>query len=235
MLPQLSHDHEGGPGLLVRMRSTTTLLLSLIAAVGLGLVAFVSQQGWPNVLDGAIPNPPVELRISKGAAVGPSAQSLPSSQAANRTGKRTPASRGGAGDQTADSALSGSRQIAATPVPAPAPTATQPETTAPVPQPTAQSPANSAPASSPVTSNSESVDSQEANTSTKAKGSEKSSPGKSKGHSSLKSKDADSGKAVPAPTPVVAPPKEEPSQDEIAKAKDYGYGDEYPGKSGKKR
>jgi len=47
-----------GDGMLVRLRSTTIGILGLVAAVGLGLVGFVSQQGWPEVASGPPPQVP---------------------------------------------------------------------------------------------------------------------------------------------------------------------------------
>ena len=47
-----------GDGLLVRLRSTTIGLLGLVAVVGLGLVAFISQIGWPGVFSGPLPAAP---------------------------------------------------------------------------------------------------------------------------------------------------------------------------------
>jgi hypothetical protein len=47
-----------GDGLLVRLRRATIALLATVAAVGLGLIAFVSQVGWPTVLSGPIPAGP---------------------------------------------------------------------------------------------------------------------------------------------------------------------------------
>ncbi|HEX5374626.1 MAG TPA: hypothetical protein VFW48_00545 [Solirubrobacterales bacterium] len=47
-----------GDGLLVRMRRATIALLAVVAAVGLGLIAFVSQVGWPTVFSGPIPAGP---------------------------------------------------------------------------------------------------------------------------------------------------------------------------------
>lgn len=47
-----------GDGMLVRLRSTTIGILGLVAAVGLGLVGFVSQQGWPEVASGPPPQLP---------------------------------------------------------------------------------------------------------------------------------------------------------------------------------
>jgi len=47
-----------GDGLLVRLRSTSIAILAVVAVVGLGLVAFISQLGWPSVLSGPIPAGP---------------------------------------------------------------------------------------------------------------------------------------------------------------------------------
>lgn len=50
-----------GDSMLVRLRSTTIGLLGLVAAVGLGLVVVISQQGWPGVLTGPLPQAPPAL------------------------------------------------------------------------------------------------------------------------------------------------------------------------------
>jgi len=47
-----------GDGLLVRLRSTSIAILAAVAVVGLGLVAFISQLGWPAVSSGPIPAGP---------------------------------------------------------------------------------------------------------------------------------------------------------------------------------
>jgi hypothetical protein len=47
-----------GDSMLARLRSTTIGLLGLVTAVGLGLVAFISQLGFPGVFNGAIPDGP---------------------------------------------------------------------------------------------------------------------------------------------------------------------------------
>lgn len=55
---RLSGSSLFGDGMLVRLRSTTIGLLGLVAAVGLGLIAFISQQGWPGVFSGPLPVSP---------------------------------------------------------------------------------------------------------------------------------------------------------------------------------
>jgi hypothetical protein len=47
-----------GDGLLVRLRSTSIALLAVVAVIGLGLVAFILQLGWPTVFSGPIPEGP---------------------------------------------------------------------------------------------------------------------------------------------------------------------------------
>jgi hypothetical protein len=50
-----------GDDMLIRLRSTTIGILGLVAAVGLGLVGFVSNQGWPGVFGGPLPQAPQQL------------------------------------------------------------------------------------------------------------------------------------------------------------------------------
>lgn len=50
-----------GDDMLIRLRSTTIGILGLIAAVGLGLVGFASNQGWPGVFGGPLPQAPPRL------------------------------------------------------------------------------------------------------------------------------------------------------------------------------
>jgi hypothetical protein len=49
-----------GDGMLVRLRSTSIALLGVVTAIGLGLVAFISQLGWPGIVNSPIPNGPAE-------------------------------------------------------------------------------------------------------------------------------------------------------------------------------
>lgn len=54
----LSESKLAGGSMLIRLRNGTIGLLGLVAAVGLGLIAFVSQQGWPGVSSGPLPQRP---------------------------------------------------------------------------------------------------------------------------------------------------------------------------------
>jgi hypothetical protein len=47
-----------GDSMLARLRSTTIAMLGVVTAVGLALVAFISQLGFPGVFNGAIPDGP---------------------------------------------------------------------------------------------------------------------------------------------------------------------------------
>jgi hypothetical protein len=59
LLPQFVANPAGN-GLLARVRALSFALLGLTTAVGLGLVAFISQIGWPDVLGGPIPGFPAD-------------------------------------------------------------------------------------------------------------------------------------------------------------------------------
>ena len=60
-----------GDGLLVRMRSTVILMLGVVTAVGLALVAVVSQVGWPSVLSGPLPQAPGPSLVRNATIVAP--------------------------------------------------------------------------------------------------------------------------------------------------------------------
>lgn len=143
-----------GDGLLVRLRSTSIGILGIVTAVGLGLVAFISQLGWPGVLTSPIPGSHSEAGTVHDAialtrpAAGPASATIGGHRGARRVSGRS-ASSGGQGDgRRAGSSVGSSRQLEAGGGAAPTPTTeAQPEPPA-EPAPAApQSPA--APTSSP--------------------------------------------------------------------------------------
>lgn len=82
-----------GDSMLVRLRSTTIGLLGLVAAVGLGLVVVISQQGWPRVLTGPLPQAPPAL-VQNDPITMPRLGAHPSAIAAHRRSQPgSPASR----------------------------------------------------------------------------------------------------------------------------------------------
>jgi len=91
-----------GDGMLVRLRSTTIGILGLVAAVGLGLVGFVSQQGWPEVASGPPPQVPrleqndsiAMPRSVAGRAVEPRRRSRPIASTGSPVSVATPPSTG---------------------------------------------------------------------------------------------------------------------------------------------
>jgi hypothetical protein len=162
----LSHSVLGsslaGDGLLVRLRSTSIGLLGLVTAVGLGLIAFIAQLGWPGVFNAPIPGSPHEAgTVHNAIALTQKAPRLASTVPGHvsRPRIKAPANSGGtttAGDPTTGSNLGGSRQLtagdnvqapASVEQPAPAPVAPAP-TPAPeaTNQPVATTPAVSSPA-----------------------------------------------------------------------------------------
>jgi hypothetical protein len=151
----LAKPSFAGTGLLERMRSTTFALLGITAAMGLGLVAIVSQQGWPLLPASPLPGAPAERgEVHDATAVAPD---LPSSVAQLSIGK--PA-RGSAADrvvappQPRASHLSGSRQLAVAPPSPPSdPGADSPtgDGAAPPPEPSEQ-PSSETPAAAPAPS-----------------------------------------------------------------------------------
>jgi hypothetical protein len=89
-----------GDGLLVRLRSTSIAILAVVAVVGLGLVAFISQLGWPSVLSGPIPqgpargvihNDPIALARKAPQPAAPASSARPDSDALGESGISSPA------------------------------------------------------------------------------------------------------------------------------------------------
>jgi|GEM_PF-3453597 len=131
----LSESTLVGDSMLVRLRSGTIGLLGLVAAVGLGLIAMISQQGLPGVSSGPLPErPPVpfvqhETIALPGLAMRTPAGHRPRSKRSRSISRQAPSPA-----VPADSEIGGSRQVAAPtdesspagPPPASPPTAQQP-------------------------------------------------------------------------------------------------------------
>jgi hypothetical protein len=139
-----------GDGLLVRLRSTSIGLLGVVAAVGLGLIAFISQLGWPGVFSQPIPGSPVEagtvhdaIALTRPAppAIGVSSASRALRQAAAHEAVRRHRS---APASSADTAIGGSRQLAAAGVETTAPTSPSAPASTPVAESTPQTSAPAA-------------------------------------------------------------------------------------------
>jgi hypothetical protein len=113
-----------GTGLLERMRSTTFALLGITAAMGLGLVAIVSQQGWPLLPASPLPAPPGEQGAIDDAAVVQMHRTPISPRRSTEAAGGRSAMDGRAVDRTegreSASHLSGSRQLATAPLSPPA-------------------------------------------------------------------------------------------------------------------
>jgi hypothetical protein len=166
-LSQFVAKHSvAGDSLMERMRSTTFALLGLATAVGLGLVAFVSYQGWSGVLTSPIPSLPVERHaVQDGTAAARPVIASTGGVAVHAATVAAPSTRSRApGAESAGSGISGSHRVVAPPTPQPgsgegqpsgqgaagtAPPAQQPSSApAPASTPTAPSGASS-PATSP--------------------------------------------------------------------------------------
>lgn len=120
----LSRPSLVGDSLLVRLRSGILGLLGLVAAIGLGLVGIVSQQGLPGLFNSPLPASPAPPLVQNETIALPSLapDAFPTEVSAPRS---RPAAKPTAGDGTTQSpasGLAGSRQVEApTAQPAPAP------------------------------------------------------------------------------------------------------------------
>jgi len=138
-----------GEGILIRLRSSTIGLLGVIAAVGLGLVGFVSQQGWPEVFSGPLPVGPSRVVQNDTIALGgePAAQRSATLAGSARHAAATPARAESVPETGSDPQLTGSRPVgvpsdgAGAPAKPPAP---QPQP-APVTPPSPATPVAAAP------------------------------------------------------------------------------------------
>jgi hypothetical protein len=145
-----------GDGLLVRLRSTSIALLGVVAAVGLGLIAFISQLGWPGTFNAPIPGSPAEAgtvhdaialtRPAPGAGTAnaggnrPSAVSHRAALKRHGSGAPSPASGIGIDDPRQLATTGGGTVPDAPPTPSPGPEP-ESEPAAPSPVPTTGQPA----------------------------------------------------------------------------------------------
>lgn len=152
MLRRISPQSRSVGDGLSRIRNTSIALLGVVAAIGLGLIAFMSQQGWPGAFSSPIPPGPEQGVVQNDTiALAPAASGAQqtaqsprqaSSPAPTSAQPTQPDSTG-----TSDFALVESRQVAVSnpadqpgssgPRPAPTPTAVPPSPS----QPPAVSPA----------------------------------------------------------------------------------------------
>jgi hypothetical protein len=231
-----------GDGLLERARSTGFALLGLTAAVCLGLVAFISHQGWPDILGGPIPRPPAEHQAvhERTIAAGPMTfrGSFVHLHGANATGAST--RQHDSGSTPVGSHLAGSHEVATSPALAgDRPAGHGAPGTQPVQQPPA-APTTPAPvpATAPTVASSPSIADQAGgshNAGGKGKGKEHAqsgSPGKDQG-SAAKATSPHEPAAPPVkaepPAPVEAgsPGKDEPVPPASDKASNPGHGHGY--------
>lgn len=145
--------------MLLRLRRASLALLALIGAVGLGLVVFISQLGWPAVLSGPLPAGPAKVKVQDGLALTQPTSRGRSGAAGTQSGKGGLAA-GGVAEGTrqhasrnpGESRLGGSRELAGTPSAPPNPAAGTPPAPAPSPPASEPAPVVSVPApSNPTT------------------------------------------------------------------------------------
>ncbi len=189
-----------GDGLLVRLRSTSIGLLGLVAAVGLGLVAFISQLGWPGVFSQPIPGSPSEAgTVHDAIALTRPAPAIGASSATHalmRAAVRRAAQGRGGRAPNGSPAIGGSRQLAGTggkktapaspPAPAPAPAAEpKPLPSAPASEATSQPTTTTAGSPGPTASSTPKTSSQTSGSTSNPKSDAKAT---TKRHSAAKSK-----------------------------------------------
>jgi hypothetical protein len=154
----LSHSLDGfslAPNsMLLRLRRVSLGVLCLVAAVGLGLIAFIAQLDWPAVLSGPLPGAPTKVGRLDDAVGLTSPSQHPIGVSSRRAAVPLPASvaRGRhRGSAEARSGLGRSRNLAGAPL-QPSPGAAQPVAPAPaspgdVPRPVESAPAATVPVS----------------------------------------------------------------------------------------
>lgn len=225
-----------GTGLLERMRSTTFALLGTTAALGLGLVAIVSQQGWPQLPSAPIPGlSQGQGQLDQARVAGSSAAAVAPALATAQPSGTPSLSTGEAESDRFPSRLAGSREVGTAPIAIPSDpdpgTPGGPETPAepaapaapaapatPAPDPT---PAVPSPAAAPPVSSGGAGAVTAANKPAKGKDAGKQKPsGKEKPAGSVKVKvkpsPAPKGKSAQTPPPASPPPPAKPDKPPVA-------------------
>jgi hypothetical protein len=133
--------------MLLRLRRASIALLGLVGAVGLGLVFFISQIGWPGVISGPLPGTPTRVGTVHDAIAlthsGPSIAIAKPAVVSAGQGAGNPAHRGSS--PSGGSQLGHSKQLQASTGVHPGHGTNQPASSQPAPEPT---PVTSAPAPS---------------------------------------------------------------------------------------
>jgi hypothetical protein len=135
-----------GSSMLVRLRAGIVGLLGIVAAVGLGLIAFVAQQGLPGIFNSPLPEGPVPLVRNDAISLPPSPERDGPIAAPDESG-RPIRGQGSRAEPAANLAsdLTGSRQVAES-TPPDVPPSQPGDVGAPAPPPSdPQSPAAPAP------------------------------------------------------------------------------------------
>jgi hypothetical protein len=109
----LSGSSLAGDSMLVRLRSGTIGLLGLVAAVGLGLIAMIAQQGLPGVASGPLPQrPPAPFVHHQTIALPRLAASNPAKHRARSRRSSSASRQAPVPAVPTESEIAGSRQVA---------------------------------------------------------------------------------------------------------------------------
>lgn len=124
LVPKMS---VAGDGLMARMRTVWFGALGMTTAVGLGLVAFVLNQGLPSIQELPFPNAPAELGVAQNEQISPRADAASSRHDRGRRSSLPPPGRRQSLPQAPTEAkIVESQAIAAAPAPEPIPNAPPP-------------------------------------------------------------------------------------------------------------
>jgi hypothetical protein len=157
----LAHPFDGlslaEGSMLLRLRRASIALLCLVGAVGLSLVVFISQLGWPDVLSGPLPGGPAKVGKIHDAVALHSPSAASGGTAAGSLGGVTPGRVAKSGKKQASGSLTSSHLgrshgLSSAPVATPGPSGLVPSSPTSTPAaPSEPAPVVSAPASSSPT------------------------------------------------------------------------------------